>query len=478
MIVFTLFGFLVFSSFCALFARKCWKQQQRIKLLELDRQEYLMSALLQNSAQELANHCSEWIGLFTSTGIMRYCNTPLQDNLGLVGHTVEPVNLAKLIQHDDNDLQWFHLVERATLQGFATGEMELITLDKSRLIPVSFTAFPIQTQQGKETLIGIVMSDITVQQQRRDERNRHDESMRRLVSLRTAELAAVNNTMRADLAQRKRLEERLVEAQKMEAMGQLSAGIAHEINNPIGFVNVNLDMLSRHIKVLMDLLNRYQSLEEHPSADCALAIQQIQSYKESIHYERILSDLEPMIEDSRKGISRVIEIVKSLKSFTRPQNMDGQEVNLENLLEDSLRMAWNQVKGFEIRKQFDPCPSIPGWPTQLAQVFLNLIVNAAQALQGVTSGVITLKIQNKGSHAIVVISDNGCGIAKENFSRLFDPFFTTKPIGEGTGLGLYISYGIIQKHHGDLIFSSEQGKGTSFQIVLPIKSFDPAFSQQ
>jgi signal transduction histidine kinase len=137
------------------------------------------------------------------------------------------------------------------------------------------------------------------------------------------------------------------------------------------------------------------------------------------------------------------------------------------VLDEALNIVWGQVKRFEVNKEYVEAPAIFGSRIQLSQVFINLLLNAAQAMEG--EGVISLKIMNKGTHVLVVVSDTGHGIPKEHYSRLFDPFFTTKAVGQGTGLGLYISYGIIQKHRGDLLFHSEVGRGTSFQVILPVQ---------
>ncbi|HSQ40737.1 MAG TPA: ATP-binding protein, partial [Fibrobacteraceae bacterium] len=164
---------------------------------------------------------------------------------------------------------------------------------------------------------------------------------------------------------------------------------------------------------------------------------------------------------------RVVDIVRSLRSFSHPDMATLQNLDLREVLEDALRVTWNQVKRFEIIREYEEIPLIPGFRVLLSQVFMNLLLNAAQAMK--TSGTITLRVLKKEAYVLVAVADSGPGIPKEHVSRLFDPFFTTKPVGEGTGLGLYISYGIVQKHHGDLLFSSEPGKGACFQVLLPMK---------
>jgi len=414
----------------------------------------------------LVDNTSEMVAMIRHSGEVTYMNQAFRQSFCIIDTNHQQLNLQQLLPQAEAAPILRTLFERVQNQGHTFGELEFITRDGARLVPVEYSLFRVPSDVKQDPLLGLVMRDITAHKQSAEDRLRHEQVLRRLISQRTSELAQMNEKMRAELDERKHLEERLVEAQKMEAMGQLSAGIAHEINNPIGFVNVNLEMLSRYLEAIEKILAAYEHLDVSNDPNINQQMNLIHEMQDNLRFDKIRADIGPMIEDSRQGIARVIDIVRSLRAFAHPEASTLQQVNLEAVMEDSLRVAWNQVKRYELKKEFEEIPAVPGFPIQISQVFVNLLVNAAQAMEG--NGTITVKIMRKGNHAVVVVSDTGKGIAKEHYSRLFDPFFTTKPVGEGTGLGLYISYGIIQKHHGDLIFRSEVGKGTSFQIILPL----------
>jgi len=412
----------------------------------------------------LVDSTREMVGLLDAQGKIQYANRALLQNLGLDVESIKNLPLAKLLNRAESSSVVRNMLERLLTQGHAFGELELVTSDGARLIPAEYHMFSVGGPESSK-VIGVVFYDITAQKQIGEDRERHDQALRKLISRRTAELAQMNESMRKELAERKHLEERLVEAQKMEAMGQLSAGIAHEINNPVGYVNVNLQMLGQYINTYESLLTLYSNLDSGDAELCPKVLQEVAELKEKSRFARISADVGPLLDDSRKGLARVMEIVKSLRMFSHPDDAVIQQVSLVEILEDSLRMVWNHVKKHEIVREYDTVPKVPGLPVQLSQVFVNLLLNAAQAIEG--TGKITIRIRQRGNHLMVSIVDTGQGISKQHYSRLFDPFFTTKPVGQGTGLGLYISYGIIQKHQGDLVFHSEDGKGTTFQVILP-----------
>lgn len=414
----------------------------------------------------LVDNTDEMIGLLGGKGEFRYINRSLQQNLGISKQELREMTLSKILSKAEPPTLMKTLLDRVALQGHCFGQIELITRDAIRLIPVEYSIFPIDPGAQSGGVYGIVMRDITAQRQFAEDRERHERGLRNLVSQRTAELARVNDQMRQELTERRRLEERLVGAQKMEAMGQLSAGIAHEINNPVGFIKVNLDTLSRYMQTYQEILDLYERLDVDDVPLFHTTMDRIQVRKTQLRFERIRADVDALIAESRDGLARVAEIVRSLKSFSHPDVAERSQVRLADCMEDAIRVVWNQLKRFEIKKDYDELEPVEGWAVQLSQVFVNLLLNAAQAMGN--DGVITIRIKQKGTHAMVSIADTGCGIAKEHYSRLFDPFFTTKPVGQGTGLGLYISYGIVQKHRGDLVFHSEEGKGTTFQMILPL----------
>jgi len=257
-------------------------------------------------------------------------------------------------------------------------------------------------------------------------------------------------------------------------LGQLAAGVAHEINNPMGYVISNLGTLNRYTQTFKRLIKEYESLSKQLGGIEAAKNEEVQRLiavietirkEEDLHY--ILEDVDALLSESKSGTERVKEIVEGLKSFARLD--DGQEkaFNINEGIESTVKIVWNELKyKCELEKRLGDIPMISCYPGQLNQVFMNLLVNAAQAIP--EKGTVTIETFTEGDRLKIRVSDTGKGIAEENLSKLFDPFFTTKPQGEGTGLGLSISHGIIKKHKGEIDVQSEVGKGTSFTIALPL----------
>lgn len=290
-------------------------------------------------------------------------------------------------------------------------------------------------------------------------------------------LRQLNEQLQAELLERKNLESQLIQIQKMESIGQLAAGVAHEINNPIGFVTSNLGTLSKYVAVFKQIIGHYQEFAnpepgktrvDTSEARLSLLRSEIEAICPASELTYILEDVDGLLLESEDGTRRVQEIVQSLKSFSRVDEGGEREINLNECIEATLKIVWNELKyKCTVHKQLGDLPMIRCHPGHLNQVFMNLLVNAAQAIE--ERGEIVIETHQLNPEQIMVkISDTGHGIAPEALPRIFNPFFTTKPIGQGTGLGLSISYDIIQKHNGTIEVQSEAGKGTTFTIVLPI----------
>ena len=279
---------------------------------------------------------------------------------------------------------------------------------------------------------------------------------------RNAELTEVN--ARLSMAQ-----EQLVQSEKLASIGQLAAGVAHEINNPIGYVFSNFETLGSYIGRMLEMFKAYEEAEAS-IADPAV-LERLRAMRAGIDLDYLIEDIPVLMSESREGITRVRKIVQDLKDFSRVDaNQEWQWANLHAGLDSTLNIVSNEVKyKAEVVREYGDIPDIECLPSQLNQVFMNIVVNGAHAITG-AGGRITIRtgVLADRSHVWVEISDNGGGIAKEHMARIFDPFFTTKPIGSGTGLGLSLSYGIIQKHNGRIEVQSEPGKGTTFRIVLPV----------
>ncbi|WP_321365499.1 ATP-binding protein [uncultured Desulfuromusa sp.] len=261
----------------------------------------------------------------------------------------------------------------------------------------------------------------------------------------------------------------ILQSEKMAAIGQLAAGVAHEINNPIGFVTSNLRTLGRYVDKLADHIEEQEKTIHELAPDQADGI--IGQLRKKSKIDAIIEDLHDLQSESLDGLDRISKIVKNLKSFSRVDQTVFSNVDLNECLESTLNIVWNELKyTATIEKKLSPLPLVPCYPQEINQVFLNLLVNAGHAIG--EKGVIRLYSRQEGETVCISITDNGCGIPEENLKHLFEPFFTTKEVGKGTGLGLSISYDIIQKHNGEIQVESEVGKGTTFTIRLPLQQGD------
>ncbi len=277
----------------------------------------------------------------------------------------------------------------------------------------------------------------------------------------------------------KELRSHLIQSEKLASIGQLAAGVAHEMNTPIGFVACNFETLGKHVKKILALIELYTELERAVEAADATGgpalVAPIRQFREKMRIDAILKNLDVLFEDSREGLERVTEIIQNLRDFSRvDQSSDFARYNVNEGLAATLVVARNAIKySADVVTEFDEIPEIFCHPGQINQVFLNLVVNAAQAIESQERqerGRITIRTYAADSHVVCEIEDDGPGIAPEDRRKVFDPFFTTKPAGKGTGMGLSISYDIIvNKHKGRISVESEVGRGTVFTIKLPLQ---------
>lgn len=259
----------------------------------------------------------------------------------------------------------------------------------------------------------------------------------------------------------------LVQSEKMASIGQLAAGVAHEINNPIGYVSSNLGALDKYLAEVFQLVDAYEQAETHLNDQGVLG--NIQALKKRLDLPFLREDTAALMSESKEGITRVKKIVQDLKDFSHAGAGDEwQQASMQQGLDSTLNIVWNELKyKCKVKKEYAKIPDIECLPSQLNQVFMNMMVNAGHAIE--EKGILTLRTGTDGEMVWVEIADNGKGIPPEIVQRIFDPFFTTKPVGTGTGLGLSLSLGIINKHNGRIEVDSELGKGATFRIWLPIK---------
>ncbi|MBU0996393.1 MAG: response regulator [Proteobacteria bacterium] len=265
----------------------------------------------------------------------------------------------------------------------------------------------------------------------------------------------------------------LLQSEKMASIGQLAAGVAHEINNPTGFVSSNLKTLTEYNRDLFKLYGLYQSLiaelqnnsQTLPKPVLDL-LNSVKNFEAEIDIDYLRTDIIDLVKDCGEGAERIKKIVIDLKDFAHPGEDKLKPANINDGIESTLNVISNEIKyKATVHKNFGELPTVQCYPQQLNQVFLNIIVNAAQAIE--TKGDITISTRSLEKQVEIVIEDNGSGIPPENLARIFDPFFTTKAVGKGTGLGMNVAYNIIQKHKGTIRVESELGKGTRFTIVIP-----------
>ena len=260
------------------------------------------------------------------------------------------------------------------------------------------------------------------------------------------------------------LQMQLVQSEKMASLGQLAAGVAHEINNPVGYVLSNYQTLNEYLEVINQLFEFTNVYMNQTQPDKSL-LASIQDFWEDQDIDFIRDDLNELMEASHKGLVRVQEIVAGLKSFSHSDPDKFEPIDMTECIEESIQLVWNELKyDVTLDKQLGESLPVKANSGQLQQVFVNLFVNAKHAMEG--GGTLTIKIEQK-DQTIVSVCDTGCGISEENQKKLFTPFFTTKPVGEGTGLGLSISYGILQNHNADVQVKSTLGEGTCFIISFP-----------
>ena len=335
-------------------------------------------------------------------------------------------------------------------------EIEKILADHERII-CELGAAPFYDSEDR--VIGIVedFKDITLRRKAEDdllgtyaelrEKNRELEEEQRNLGLAHSELKAAQSQM--------------LQREKMASIGQLAAGVAHEINNPVGFIASNLTTLAKYI----DRLTEYIALQE--KATMGEAQEQLREARKKLKIEHIAGDAKDLIRESLDGTDRVSTIVRGLKSFSRVDGATQQATDINECLEATLNIVWNELKyKAVVTKDYGSISRTLCNPQQLNQVFMNLLVNAAQAIE--KQGEIRIRSREENGWIFISIADTGCGVSPQNLPRIFEPFFTTKDVGKGTGLGLSISYDIIKKHGGEISVESEPGRGTTFNVKIPV----------
>lgn len=286
------------------------------------------------------------------------------------------------------------------------------------------------------------------------------------VKERTAELEETNKNLKETQSQ-------LVDAEKMASLGQLTAGISHEINNPINFVVSNIKPLKRDVQEILMILDKYNEIKD--STEVKEKLIEIEALKKKLDSEYLKDEINLLLKGIEEGAGRTSEIVKGLKNFARADEGDLKRINIHEGIDATLTLLNNSINDHKISvtKKYADLPIIECYPGKINQVLMNILSNAIDAIKSVKTqnyaGLILIETQLINKNAIIKISDNGIGIPSGIINKIFEPFYTTKDVGEGTGLGLSIVYGIIKSHNGKIEVQSEENKNTTFTITLPVQ---------
>ncbi len=267
--------------------------------------------------------------------------------------------------------------------------------------------------------------------------------------------------------QLEQIQQSILQQEKLATIGQLAAGVAHEINNPIGFIGSNLRSLRKYLEKILefdrDQAALVQRLPETPELTA------LRAKRKKMKIDFLFEDILDLVDESLDGTERMKKTVQDLKSFSRADGNDTAVVDITTCIEAALNIAWNEIKyKATVNKEYAELPPVTCYPQQLSQVFMNLLVNGAHAID--KQGQISIRTWAGDDRVFVAISDTGCGIPPENIERIFQPFFTTKDAAKGTGLGMAIAREIVDKHHGSIRVASEVGAGTTFTVELPVSA--------
>jgi two-component system NtrC family sensor kinase len=261
----------------------------------------------------------------------------------------------------------------------------------------------------------------------------------------------------------------LLQSEKLASVGQLAAGVAHEINNPVGFVTSNLGALRNYVEQLLSVLAAYEALEPLLAPELRVRLAEV---RQQADLDYVRGDIGVLLAESIEGTSRVRQIVQDLRDFSRVGETEWHEADINAGIDSTLNVVRNELKyKAEVTRDYGQLPPVLCLQSQLNQVFMNLLVNAAQSIP--ERGTIAIRTGCEGDEVWVAISDTGVGMPPEIVARIFDPFFTTKPVGKGTGLGLAVSYGIVEKHKGRIEVQSTPGVGSTFTVRLPVRQESP-----
>ncbi|MBI2560224.1 MAG: PAS domain S-box protein, partial [Planctomycetes bacterium] len=325
----------------------------------------------------------------------------------------------------------------------------------------NITSSPLKSSTGHVTYVLELIEDVTNEKEAEEKFKKMHESV-----------VQVNTRLELYINKLKSTQRQLIQAEKMASVGQMASSVAHEINNPLSYVDNNLYILTRYSERIGKFVKKCEEgkpiVEKGDVTQIMTFFKEVQDLKKEIKLDVILKDFDEVIEESSSGIEQIKRITSNLSIFSHIGEELPKSTNLNKVIEGILTVVWGELKyKAEIIKEYGDIPDMKCYPQQLGQVFMNLLMNAAHSIEG--SGKITIKTYKADNNIYVEVKDTGKGMPEEVKSKIFEPFFTTKEPGKGTGLGLTVAYNIVQKHFGRIEVSSKVGEGTTFTVVLPIR---------
>jgi len=359
--------------------------------------------------------------------------------------------------------------DRQVLATGAAQERELTLPEPGAVRTYISVKCPLPGEGGEPDAICVIATDITDRKRAEAEFNRYQEHLEDLVTQRTEELTRSNESLKNANRELARVHAHLLLSEKMASIGQLAAGVAHEINNPVAFIHSNVTTLESYLRHLLGVVQAYEPCDRMLPPDQLVAVQ---AAKEEADFEYVRSDIDSLLGDTEDGLDRVKRIIHALRQFSRPGESKWQLTDLRPGIESTLNLLRSELEHkASVIVEYGEVPPVECLPSDLNQLFMNLLVNAAQAIHD--RGIISVRTGSVDQELWVEIEDSGEGIAPENLHRIFDPFFTTKPVGKGTGLGLALSYRIVENHHGRIEVESDPGRGSKFRVWLPLRQTGP-----
>ncbi|BCR03118.1 hypothetical protein DESUT3_01870 [Desulfuromonas versatilis] len=405
--------------------------QQHDKLNRLFQQV----AAIKNEAERTMDCIGDWLVLLDDAGRIRRCNNAFREFIGRDFQELKGSPLAD------------HLAElQIGLRLEGSQSLEVCHEVNGRWLALD--TYPFIDEKGQVNGAVLTARDITETKQINNQ------------------LHEANQELENAYAELQATQSRVVQQEKLATIGQLAAGIAHEINNPMGFITSNLTTLQKYVERLTQVLKAQHSVirENQVTAESRQMLEELES---SSKLGFILEDVPALLEESLEGASRVAKIVQDFRTFSRVDSAEKTLADINHCLDSTINMVWNELKfKAELVKEYGEVSPVLCHPNRLNQVFMNLLVNAGQAIE--RKGTIRIRTWQEPGEVLVSVADTGCGIPPENLDRLFEPFFTTKEAGKGTGLGLSITCDIIKDHGGEITVASQPGEGTTFTIRLPV----------